>query len=183
MGQFTYEQTATAQSLLPGWLLPALLWLGAVFLVLLVLVLWYRRRRRWLLFLNHQDVPDIVYRLTGSGFETWFEQLLKSVGAKARQVGGRGDHGVDVMAEYRGKKIGIQCKKYEQWYVGESVVRDLYGAQRHFGLDEVWLVTTGNFSRPAVRWAKDKPDLVLVNGYALSQIMKDRRLLTELLER
>ncbi len=145
---------------------------------------WWRRQQRWLLFLNHQEVPEVIALLRGSQFETWVEQLLRSVGIQATQVGQQGDHGIDVVATYRGKKVGIQCKKFhDKLYIGESIIRDLYGAQRHFGYAAVVLFTTTNFSYSARRWAEGKRDLALVNGYALGKIVKDRRLLIELFDR
>ncbi len=73
-----------------------------------------------------------------------------------------GDEGVDLFVR-KGDHTGIvQCKRYAGT-VGQPVVRDLYGSMVHNQVNEGWLVTTGNVSKQAEKWASDKM-INLVDG-------------------
>lgn len=133
------------------------------------------------IFLRNRNVSNIVRGLHGLQFEVWVKELFLSMGVNARVTGGQGDHGIDVVAEYQGKKIGIQCKKFDKWLVGEPALRDLYGVKFADHYDKVILITTGNFSNSALSWAKGKKDLILVNEKLLERIILNRKILKDML--
>lgn len=140
----------------------------------------WQRFNSWKLYRGKVHFPDIISKMTGFEFETWTQGLFQKAGVEAQRVGGQGDHGIDVLAQYAGKKIVVQCKKYYRnkgkkysGYVPEKVLRDLYGVMHAGKFNLAMLVTTGKFTRPAQRWAKDKPDLVLIDGFRLKEIIQD----------
>jgi HJR/Mrr/RecB family endonuclease len=193
MNEFTVDQTNT--STLAGDLVP---WVVGFFVVVVVLYLLVKLLRIYIgsikdkrVFLQNQSFSKLVYNvshnITGSDFEVWVKELLLSLGIDAKVVGGRGDHGIDVVANFNGKKIGIQCKKYYMkrgtLTVGEPTIRDLYGVKFADGYDKVVLITTGQFSREALTWARGKKDLILINAKLLEQIILNRGIMRELLEK
>jgi restriction system protein len=164
-----------------------------VFGLLLIVLVWQVRkqwfeRKKWLMFLNNKSTPAIIENLTGFDFEVWVQQLFLSLGISAEVTGRqKNDHGIDVVAHYKGKRIAIQCKKFRptdnvKWKVGETVIRGLYGVKWGDKYDMAIVITTGNFTWEAIEWAKGKKDLKLVNGYMLGKILTNRKLLVDLLE-
>jgi len=143
---------------------------------------WVDRKNQRDIFLRNRSVSGIIRVLDGHKFEIWTKELFLSLGIKAVVVGGSGDHGIDVVIEYNNKKIAVQCKKY--WgnkLVGERDLRDLYGVKHADNFDKVVLITTGNFSYPALEWAKGKKDMVLINAKLLERIILNRKILKDML--
>lgn len=96
--------------------------------------------------------------LSPQEFEGWCAARLRQQGYQVTVVGGRGDHGVDLIAERDGGRMVVQCKR---WYggrsVGESEIRDLAGAMQHEQASSGMVVTTEQFTPAAVSWAQGKP--------------------------
>lgn len=189
MGEFTYQQNISSSSSLVPWVVGLAIAFAVVGLLFFVAGTLFKKRKDKTLFLQNQSFSRLVYNvshnITGFDFEIWVKELFLSLGIPAETTPRFNDHGIDVIARYNGKKIGIQCKKYymkhDGWNVGEPILRDLYGAGRAGGYDKVMLITTGNFSRQALAWAHGKPDLVLVNAKLLERIILNRGLLKELM--
>jgi HJR/Mrr/RecB family endonuclease len=165
-----------------------------IFIVLVLVLVWLlnrdlKRFQGWSLFRRHQAIPSIVRDMSPREFELWTQQLFVRIGGTADVTGGRGDHGIDLVVKYAGRRIGVQCKKYFRvpghpkftGYVGEQFLRDLYGAQRHGNFDQVVLVTTGEFSSSAWKWSRGKRDLVLIDKTRLERILADSRYMRKLL--
>jgi hypothetical protein len=107
-------------------------------------------------------------------FESFVAELFRRKGYHARVVGEIGDHGVDIdVRNLQGQRAIVQCKRYADGWVGESTIRDLYGAFMHDGqATSAFLVTTSFFSAPAKAWAKGKP-IKLIDGPALVRAWED----------
>jgi HJR/Mrr/RecB family endonuclease len=188
MNEFTYQQSGGA-----GFNASSLIWfaviLAALFGIVITLKYIIAKKQGHAVFLRNQNFSKLVYNvshgITGFQFEVWVKELLLSLGIKAETTPRYNDHGIDVIAYYDGKKIGIQCKKYymkrNTLVVGEPTLRDLYGVMHADGYDKVALITTGNFSREALSWAKGKQGLVLINAQLLERVILNRGLLRELL--
>lgn len=81
------------------------------------------------------------------------------------------DGGIDVLVYDRyGQQAVVQCKRY-RGTVGEAVVRDLYGTMVGNGATYAYLITTGEISAAAKRWAQGKP-IELIDGQRLIEISK-----------
>ena len=104
---------------------------------------------------------DDLRKLSPEQFEQWCAARLREQGFRVSEVGGQGDHGVDLIAERGDERIVVQCKR---WFgirlVGEPQVRDLYGAMHHESATGAMVITTGVFSEPALAWARGKPVLL-----------------------
>ncbi len=108
--------------------------------------------------------------MTPEQFEVVVAQLFKAYGHHVENVGGNGDHGVDIVViSNRGEKWIVQCKRYSG-SVGEPIVRDLFGTMLHEGAQRAYLITTGGITKQALEWAEGKP-MVLYNGRGLVKLI------------
>ena len=90
-------------------------------------------------------------------FEEMTAELYRARGNQATKTGMNGDHGVDVVVTSKdGKKMIVQCKRWRK-PVGESIVRDFYGAMQHEKAAHGTIIATSGFTRQALEWAKGKP--------------------------
>lgn len=81
------------------------------------------------------------------------------------------DGGIDVLVYDRyGQQAVVQCKRY-RGTVGEATVRDLYGTMVGNGATYAYLITTGEISSAAERWAHGKP-IELIDGKRLIEISR-----------
>jgi restriction endonuclease Mrr len=128
--------------------------------VLIELKIEQRRKRRL------ATTRDIC-ALTPSEFEQYVAVLFEKAGYHVRQMGGSGDHGVDLEVK-RGRTTGIvQCKRYED-AIGPSTVRELIGTMTNVGARNGFLITTSDFTEGARREAQKAPyEISLVDGEGL----------------
>lgn len=122
------------------------------------------------------DVAEDWTTLSPTDFERRIANLFEAMGYVVEHTGRTGDHGIDVIATSNavitGGKLVIQCKRYaEENKVGESEVRDLYGAVTHERASKGILVTTSDFTSAARKFATDK-QLELINGSKLAQLIE-----------
>ena len=80
--------------------------------------------------------------------------------------GGGADGGVDVVLHGDGGSYLVQCKHWRALRVGVQPVRELYGVMAAHGAAGGFVVTSGDFTEDAVRFA-DGLALTLVNGKTL----------------
>jgi len=111
--------------------------------------------------------------LSPEEFEEFAADLWRCQGFGVRRVGGPGDQGIDVIATRNTpggtEKIGIQCKHTR--VVGVEALRSLLGAissDRSF--TKGILVTSGRFSREAIRFANQEGSVQIIDGQRLRQI-------------
>jgi restriction system protein len=97
-------------------------------------------------------------------FEAYVAELFRREGWRASLTSHSGDEGIDIdlVRTADGKRAVAQCKRWKG-NVGQPVVRDLYGAMMHAGVDEAYLITTSGFTAAAVSFSRGKP-LHLVGG-------------------
>ena len=132
--------------------------------------LWLRYRSKLRHRFDHIQAVNDLLLLPPDEFEHFIAHLFRVKGNRATVVGGGGDHGVDILLESAsGQRAIVQCKRWSDKWVGESVVRDFYGAMMHHGPDtKGYLVTTSTFSEAAKDWAEGKP-ITLIDGERLAQ--------------
>ena len=117
-----------------------------------------------------RDITDLI-ELSPREFEDFVVGIYRALGHRAKRTGSRGDHGIDIVVKTQdGEKWVVQCKRW-RGKVGEPVIRDFYGVMHHEKADQGAVVTTGQFTAPARRWAKGKP-LFLYDGQALLEIFE-----------
>jgi restriction system protein len=81
------------------------------------------RRKRRILGLDLATMSPIEY-------EAHCAELLRAAGWRVQVIGGTGDQGVDVIAELRGIRAAVQCKRYAR-AAGNSAVQQVAAGRRH----------------------------------------------------
>ncbi len=81
------------------------------------------------------------------------------------------DGGVDIFLKKDGRTALVQCKRWKEWSVGVSVVREMFGILHDRKADEVFIVTTGGFTVDAEAFAKGKP-VKLIDGSHLWDMVR-----------
>lgn len=113
-----------------------------------------------------------MYQLEPSEFEDYVaHRLFARQGYHVLNTPDSKDGGIDVLVtDDYGRQAVVQCKRYKGT-VGSATVRELYGVMIHTGAARAYLVTTGEISEDACRWAEGKP-LILIDGAELEQLSR-----------
>ena len=109
---------------------------------------------------------------------TEFEQLcvrvLLTLGyTDVRRTGGAGDLGADVVGtDPQGRSIIVQCKRYAPGNaVGSPTIQTFIGMKTvHHKADRGIVMTTAEFSRPAIQLAKEH-DIALIDGDDIVKVL------------
>jgi restriction system protein len=103
----------------------------------------------------HQLVQrlDSVRMMSGTQFELFVADLFRAMGHSARVLGGSGDQGVDVILDYQGERVAVQCKNYGK-AVGNKPVQEVYAGARYHGCNSAWVVAPAGFTKGAVELAR-----------------------------
>ncbi|MFC3169105.1 restriction endonuclease [Paracoccus fontiphilus] len=84
----------------------------------------------------------------GHEFERWVADRLELHGWRADVTSGSGDQGIDIIARRDGKKIGIQCKRYDG-AVGNKAVQEAFSGRAFHRVDTAVVITTGYYTESA----------------------------------
>ena len=84
----------------------------------------------------------------GHAFEEWVAGKLQAQGWRAHVTAGSGDQGIDIIARRKGRKIGIQCKRYDG-AVGNKAVQEAFSGRAYHRVDTAVVITTGHYTESA----------------------------------
>jgi restriction system protein len=146
------------------YVLPALFGIGAVTSVLM------RMKRKKL----HGEVSAgdrIVSDISWQDFELLIGEYFRRQGFSVKETGPGADGGVDLVLRKKSAKYLVQCKHYKAYKVGVKPVRELLGVMASSGAAGGFVVTSGQFTKDAVAFAKDN-NIKLLDGKALNKILK-----------
>jgi hypothetical protein len=115
--------------------------------------------------LSRKAMLSSAKKMDPIAFEHMVGALFERMGYDVRTTVASGDDGVDLYVRQGRRTAVVQCKRY-QGDVGSPLMRDLYGTMLHNSADEAYMVTTGNISNQARRWAEGKP-IQMIDGFAL----------------
>ncbi|MCK9272714.1 restriction endonuclease [Candidatus Gracilibacteria bacterium] len=131
-----------------------LITLGVVVLGIIVIIIQYifnKKRNRWLSIDKIEDMHKLHWR----EFEKFIEFVLQEKGFKTKIGPGIKDGGVDLYASLNGRKYLIQCKKWTNYKVSESNIREFYGAMNDFDNNAKGIfITTSNLTSDAKNFAE-----------------------------
>ena len=125
------------------------------------------------------ELSSVLFEMDSSAFERLCQRMLRESGFTQVDVTGRsGDGGIDGIGVMRlggflSFRVLFQCKRYKG-SVGAGTVRDFRGAM--IGrTDKGLIVTTGNFTRDAIREATrdGAPEIDLIDGEQLIDKLKE----------
>ncbi|QGM45857.1 restriction endonuclease [Methylocystis heyeri] len=106
-------------------------------------------------------------------FEHYCAQVLREMKWDARVTQASGDQGVDIIADKRGRRIVVQCKKYSK-PVGNRAVQEIVAAIAHVDAERGVVVATCDYTPAAQRLAASNDVLLLRH----TELRKIDRLLT-----
>lgn len=122
---------------------------------------------------------EYVYRISPRRFEELVEYIYKLSGYKTELTKTSRDDGADVLVWTPPPVLGdsfltvIQAKRYAKKNpVGSAEVRELMGSSQVFKADKAQLVTTSDFSKPAISTAKAQK-IDLIKFYELNETIKN----------
>lgn len=84
----------------------------------------------------------------GHAFEQWVAGRLEMHGWRADVTAGSGDQGIDIIARRDGRKVGIQCKRYDG-PVGNKAVQEAFSGRAFHRVDIAVVITTGHYTQSA----------------------------------
>jgi restriction system protein len=142
-------------------------WTGAA-----VLALWWIGRsarlkdQRRILELDLASMSPIEY-------EQHCMELLRAAGWSVAHIGRQGDQGVDVVAELRGTRAAIQCKKYTR-PAGNGAVQEIVAGKRHYGCAIAVIACPAGYTAAARSLAASNAVLLLSHAdlHALEQLAR-----------
>ncbi|MEA1879759.1 MAG: restriction endonuclease [Campylobacterota bacterium] len=117
-----------------------------------------------------------IKRLSWFEFELLTIELFVALGWKVKGNEKKGaDGGIDIWIEkhrlFRKSITAIvQCKKYEDAKVTVKVVREMYGLMHEHDVDEVYIVTTSQFTKECYSFVKEKK-IILIHGNILVRLI------------
>ena len=125
----------------------------------------------------HQNVisspsKDALDDMSWQQFEMLVGEHFRKEGYRVEEVGGGGaDGGVDLILYKNDKKYLVQCKQWKAYKVGVKPVRELLGVMVGSAAAGGIVVTSGEFSKDAVNFAREN-NIQLINGVELHQIIR-----------
>lgn len=118
-------------------------------------------------------LKTLAQQLKGHGFADFVAHLLQRMGYYTRVSPAGPDGGIDIIAHkdelgFVPPLVKVQVKSGEG-SISNGTVAELYGhvSAQEFGL----FVTLGQFTKPAVNFAKGKPNLRLIDGEELIKLI------------
>ncbi len=151
---------AVILAVLWGWLSSAVngnAWLGLLVLVgIAAAVIWLVRRLSGPKTQTARELArrfELVRAMSGPQFEAFVADLFRAMGHRATVLGGAGDQGVDVIVDYEGQRVAVQCKNYKR-AVGNKPVQEVYAGARHHRCQQAWVVAPAGYTRGARELAR-----------------------------
>jgi restriction system protein len=163
-------------------MLSSVLYIGSVVTLIVTLIGYFfvkSKKKKQAAFFDSKDALEDLRSMPWQDFEHFVGELFTRLSYSIEVTGGPGDGGVDLIVSKEGRRYLVQCKKYREWKVSLSQVRDFYGAMTaNRSINVGYFVTTGIFTLEAIRFAEDK-NIDLIDGSRLIDLMKTANMSTE----
>ena len=160
MGSFALSAVAHGLALAGQYLLPLFFGMGTLLSA-------FRRGKAARLHAAAASRAGALDAMSWQEFEILVGEYFRRQGYGVTDNGGGGaDGGVDVVLHGDDGSHLVQCKHWRALRVGVQPVRELYGVMAAHGAAGGFVVTSGEFTEDAVRFA-DGLSLTLVNGKTL----------------
>lgn len=146
------------------YILPALFGFGAI----LSFVMGIKRQKL------HADVSTgdrAIDDISWQEFELLIGEHFRREGFTVNETGPGSDGGVDLVVKKDSAKYLVQCKQWKAYKVGVKIVRELLGAMVGAGAAGGYVVTSGQFTKGAIAFARDN-NIQLLDGKDLHKILK-----------
>jgi len=122
--------------------------------------------------LDRQVNLDSIRALPWEQFEHLVGEVFRRQGYWVEERGGSApDGGIDLVLLKGGRKLVVQCKRWQTKQVGVTFVRELYGVMTAEGADEALFVSSGEYTDEARAFANGKP-IQLIDGNTLLKMIR-----------
>jgi restriction system protein len=108
--------------------------------------------------------------MSWSDFELLVGEHFRKQGYKVQETSGGADGGIDLVLEKNGEKYFVQCKQWKAYKVGVKIIRELLGVMVGGGATGGFVVTSGQFTKDAIGFAREN-NITLLDGVKLHQII------------
>ena len=161
IGNVIPRQIIKTGSLLFQYGVPILLLIGAIRAL-------FKRKRREKLFTDvaQTNRSDRIDSLNWEQFEDLVYEYFRREGYAVAETSKGPDGGIDLNLRKGAGTATVQCKHWRNRKVGINVVREQFGIMVSAGVDEGFVVTSGQFTEDAYAFTKGKP-LHLIDGELL----------------
>ncbi len=121
--------------------------------------------------LDQAHLINRLIEMPRAEFEELIVELYRALGHEAKRTCLPGERDFDIVVVAKtGQHWIVQCKQW-RGAVGESVVREFFGAMNREHAAQGAIITTAKFTPKAVQWAQGKP-IHLYDGPAFLQILQ-----------
>lgn len=121
--------------------------------------------------LDRQTGTESIRELSWRQFESLVGEAFRRQGYLVLENPSDGpDGGVDLRLRKNGKTAFVQCKHWKSKRVGVKIVRELYGVMADKKVEKGIVVTAGNFTTDAQKFAQNKP-ILLIDGQKLTKLI------------
>ncbi len=120
-----------------------------------------------------QSDPGALFDMTWQQFEGLVAEFFRRQGYTVVQTGGDGpDGGVDLVLTRDNDRYLVQCKQWKAYKVGVQTVRELYGIMAASGAAGGFLITAGEFTEEAKKFAQGL-NIQMFNGPRLQRMIRE----------
>lgn len=146
-------------------------WLAGIFLFPATLSIFNQQKRKQLI--KKQSSINTLRETSWSDFEVLVGEAFRRKGfAVQENIVGGADGGIDLTLRKDGKLHIVQCKQWRRAKVGVSIVREMFGVLTASNAESVYVVSSGNFTNDAIKFAQGLP-IELINGDQLLELIAD----------
>lgn len=128
-------------------------------------------------YIDKEQPREIFLNLNHKDFEKLVASLYQEIGYEVTLTQSSYDGGIDIKAERRiptlKEKIIIQCKNYSS-NIPVDEVRKLLGVLASTKATKGVLVTSSDFTKESIKFAKENPSIEIINHKQLSQLFNEQ---------
>ncbi|EJE4199503.1 restriction endonuclease [Vibrio cholerae] len=122
-----------------------------------------------------QGTTAALNSLSWLEFESYIGEFFKQQGYEVKQAfSQKPDGGVDIWMRKDGQLTLVQCKHWKSRKVGIQILREMYAVMIEHNASKMIVVTSGDFTSEAIKYALDKR-LWLINGGELVHMIEQVR--------
>ena len=119
---------------------------GILFILYLVLIIYKKINRKYSI--------SVLDKMEGHDFEYACADILRTNGYhNVKVTKNSGDYGVDILAEKKGNKYAIQCKRYSS-KLGNSPIQEVVAGMNYYGCSKGAVMTNQYFTESAKKLAE-----------------------------